>query len=189
MNSKVTTIETWRDKNNVDSSKSDKTILDWRAQRLAIAALIPTVYEAGYVISTPLNGDDDAGVDLTISRSITLGDIGGAALEIQVKSIRVGSDTRGGIPDRFTYDLEAAAYNRLVVPHDVDYVFAPVVFDRNVDWIRESDEVITQQCQRYLIHLLGRDKTHNDKTQSVPIGPEDKLDSGRLRRFIERNRG
>ena len=190
MNSTFSPIEAWRAKNNVDSSASEKLVLDWRAQRLAIAALIPTVYEAGYVLSMPLNGDDDSGVDLTISGSETLGHRGGSVLDVQVKSVRDGAGSlRGNKDDGFTYDLDAATYNRLVKENVLDFVFVLVVFEPDVDWIRESDEDIIQRCQRYMVHLLGQEQTSNTKTQSIVIRPSDRLDSVRLRRFIEAKPG
>lgn len=190
MNSAISPIEAWRTKNNVDLSTSEKSVLDWRAQRLAIAALIPTVYEAGYVLSMPLNGDDDSGVDLTISGSETLGHRGGSVLDVQVKSVRDGSGSlRGNKEDGFTYDLDATTYNRLVRENILDFVFVLVVFEPDVDWIRESDEDIIQRCQRYMVHLLGREQTSNTKTQSIAISPSDRLDSVRLRKFIEAKPG
>lgn len=183
-------IQAWRAKNDVDSSKSDKSVLDWRAQRLAISALIPTVYEAGYLLSMPLNGDDDSGVDLTISSSVTLGGIGGNVLQAQVKSVRYRpSDFKVDDQDRFPYDLDATTFNRLVHPHDLDFVFILVAFDPDVDWMRESDKDIVHRCQRYMKHLLGREKTTNTDTQRIEIGPADKLDSDRLRTFIEAKPG
>lgn len=190
MNSPKSKIGVWRSKNRVDPATSDKSTLDWRAQRLAISALIPTVYEAGYVLSMPLNGDDDSGVDLTISGSTTLGHIGGAVLQAQVKSVRDGAgNLTGNKRDGYTYDLDATTYNRLVAKHDLDFVLILVVFEPDVDWVLESDESITQRCQRYLKHLLGAHETPNVATQRIEVGPADRLDSGRLRRFIEAKPG
>lgn len=183
MMSNPLSIQEWRGRLNIPAHVSDKAVADWRAQRLAIIRVIAIAYEAGYLISSPFNGDDDSGSDLHICRSRTLGaENFGACLNIQVKSNRNAKRRQEG---EFTWHIPKDDYNALRNKHDLRYILALVVFDPTIDWVEESDDAILLRSDPYFVHLLGKEVADRPQRQPIVFNPQDRLNSSALRRFVE----
>lgn len=183
MMSNPLSIQEWRGRLNIPAHVNDKAVADWRAQRLAVIRVIAIAYEAGYLIASPFNGDDDSGSDLHICRSRTLGAKRlGACLNIQVKSNRNAKRRQDGT---FTWYIDSDDYDMLRVEHDLRYVLALVVFNPNIDWIKESDKDILLRSEPFFVHLLGQGAAANPKREPINFNQQNRLSSSALRSFVE----
>ncbi len=159
---------------------------DTRSQgRLAEACVKLEAYGAGFLVPTTENLNDE-GVDLTVGRPKRLHKRAGTILELQVKSVQVGTRKIRPAPHGYNYDLDTGAYNDLIDP---DPSVAPlqlvvVALPRDVNWLIEDDDKVTLRCERFMPDLTNEPVSSNKRTTVIQLRRDQPFNSHTLTELV-----
>ena len=164
--------------------------LNFRAARLAPALFRVHASEAGCVLSVPENGED-IGIDFTVRKRGNQSETeegwkaGRAMCDVQVKSVREGSDglrkLRNG---SYSYRLDRKTYNGLCSEDTtIPRVLFVVVLPSSPPWFKVADNKSTINGTQFLVSLRGSSPTIRAK-KVVHLTKDNQMDTKAFQQFL-----